>query len=46
MYYYMNGCWKMNVGFSMFIFMLDYEWGIKGVFKSMGVYECWEFDIQ
>ena len=34
MYYYMNGRRKMNVGSSMPTFMLDYERGIKGVFKS------------
>ena len=36
MYYYMNGRRKMNVGSSMPTFMLDYERGIKGVFKSTG----------
>ena len=45
MYYYMNGRRKMNVGSSMPTFMLDYERGIKGVFKSTGAHECWEFDI-
>ena len=44
MYYYMNGRRKMNVGSSMP--MLDYERGIKGVFKSTGAHERWEFDIQ
>ena len=46
MYYYMNGRRKMNVGSSMPTFMLDYERGIKGVFKSTGAHERWEFDIQ
>ena len=45
MYYYMNGRRKMNVGSSMPTFMLDYE-RIKGVFKSTGAHERWEFDIQ
>ena len=45
MYYYMNGRRKMNVGSSMPTFMLDYERGIKGVFKSTGAHERWEFDI-
>ena len=36
----------MNVGSSMPTFMLDYERGIKGVFKSTGAHERWEFDIQ
>nr|WP_260395181.1 DUF5686 family protein [Phocaeicola vulgatus] len=31
---------------SMPTFMLDYERGIKGVFKSTGAHERWEFDIQ
>ena len=39
MYYYMNGRRKMNVGSSMPTFMLDYERGIKGVFKSTGAHE-------
>ena len=42
MYYYMNGRRKMNVGSSMPTFMLDYERGIKGVFKSTGAHERWE----
>ena len=46
MYYYMNGRRKMNVGSSMHTFMLDYERGIKGVFKSTGAHERREFDIQ
>lgn len=46
MYYYMNGRRKMNVGSSMPTFMLDYERGIKGVFRSTGAHERWEFDIQ
>ena len=46
MYYYMNGRRKMNVGSGMPTFMLDYERGIKGVFKSTGAHERWEFDIQ
>ncbi len=41
MYYYMNGRRKMNVGSSMPTFMLDYERGIKGVFKSTGAHERW-----
>ena len=45
MYYYMNGRRKMNVGSSMPTFMLDYERGINGVFKSTGDNERLELDI-
>lgn len=46
MYYYMNGKRKMNVGSSMPTFILDYERGLKGVFKGSDGHERIEFDVQ
>ncbi|MBB3893733.1 hypothetical protein GGR07_000032 [Bacteroides pyogenes] len=46
MYYYMNGRRKMNLYSRYPTFSVDYERGIKGVFRSTGEYEKVEFDIQ
>jgi len=46
MYYYMNGKRKMNVGSSMPTFILDYERGVKGVFRGSDEHERIEFDVQ
>ena len=46
LYYYMNGKRKINLKSNFPTFSVDYERGIKGVFKSTGVYERIEFDIQ
>lgn len=45
-YYYMNGRQKVNLGSRFPTFILDYERGIGNVFKSTGVYERIEFDMQ
>ena len=45
-YYYMNGNRKINLQSKYPTFTIDYERGIKGVFKSTGVYERIEFDMQ
>ncbi|KAA3977177.1 hypothetical protein DW985_10605 [Bacteroides ovatus] len=46
LYYYMNGKRKINL-YSLYpTFSVDYERGIKGVFKSTGEYERIEFDLQ
>ncbi len=46
LYYYMNGKRKINLHSLYPTFSVDYERGIKGVFKSMGEYERIEFDLQ
>ncbi len=46
LYYYMNGKRKMNLHSAYPTFSVDYERGIKGVFKSTGQYERIEFDLQ
>lgn len=46
LYYYMNGKRKMNLRSAYPTFSVDYERGIKGVFKSTGQYERIEFDLQ
>lgn len=46
MYYYMNGSRKMNVRSDYPTFSVDYERGVKGVFKSTGEYEKVEIDMQ
>lgn len=46
LYYYMNGKRKINLRSSYPTFSVDYERGIKGVFKSTGEYERVEFDLQ
>ena len=45
-YYYMNGKQKINLKSRFPTFILDYERGLKGIFKSTGVYERIEFDMQ
>lgn len=45
-YYYMNGRQKVNLKSRFPTFILDYERGLKNVFKSTGVYERIEFDMQ
>lgn len=45
-YYYMNGRQKVNLGSRFPTFILDYERGLRNVFKSTGVYERIEFDMQ
>ena len=42
----MNGRQKVNLGSRFPTFILDYERGIGNVFKSTGVYERIEFDMQ
>lgn len=46
MYYYMNGKRKINLRSNFPSFSVDWERGIKGVFKSTGQYERVEFDLQ
>ena len=46
LYYYMNGKRKINLHSLYPTFSVDYERGIKGVFKSTGEYERIEFDLQ
>jgi len=46
LYYYINGKRKINLRSNYPTFSLDYERGIKGVFKSTGQYERIEFDLQ
>lgn len=46
LYYYMNGKRKINLRSYYPTFSVDYERGIKGVFKSTGEYERIEFDFQ
>ena len=46
LYYYMNGKRKINLRSLYPTFSIDYERGIKGVFKSTGEYERVEFDLQ
>ena len=46
LYYYMNGKRKINLHSLYPTFSVDYELGIKGVFKSTGEYERIEFDLQ
>ena len=46
LYYYMNGKRKINLYSIYPTFSVDYERGIKGVFKSTGEYERIEFDLQ
>ena len=46
LYYYMNGKRKINLRSRYPTFSVDYERGIKGVFKSKGQYERIEIDVQ
>ncbi|MDR0940261.1 MAG: DUF5686 family protein [Mediterranea sp.] len=46
LYYYMNGKRKINYHSKFPTFSIDYERGIKGVFRSTGEYERVEFDFQ
>ncbi|MDE5405034.1 DUF5686 family protein [Bacteroides xylanisolvens] len=46
LYYYMNGKRKINLHSIYPTFSVDYERGIKEVFKSTGEYERIEFDLQ
>ena len=46
LYYYMNGKRKINLRSDYPTFSVDYERGVKGVFKSTGEYEKVEFDLQ
>ena len=46
LYYYMNGKRKINLRSLYPTFSVDYERGVKGVFKSTGEYERIEFDLQ
>lgn len=46
LYYYMNGKRKINLHSIYPTFSVDYERGIKGIFKSTGEYERIEFDLQ
>ncbi|WP_291545939.1 DUF5686 family protein [Bacteroides sp.] len=46
MYYYMNGKRKVNLRSNYPTFSVDWERGIKGVFKSTGQYERVELDLQ
>ena len=46
LYYYMSGNRKVNLRSDYPTFTLDWERGIKGVFKSTGEYERLEFDMQ
>jgi hypothetical protein len=45
-YYYMNGERKVNLHSKFSTFSVDWERGLKGVFKSSGIYERIEFDMQ
>jgi len=46
LYYYMNGKRKTNLYSHYPTFSIDWERGVKGVLKSTGRYERWEFDVQ
>lgn len=46
LYYYMSGYRKVNLHSRYPTFSLDWERGLKGVFKSTGKYERLEFDMQ
>lgn len=46
LYYYMNGKRKVNLYSHYPTFSIDWERGVKGVLKSTGRYERWEFDVQ
>ncbi len=46
LYYYMNGKRKINLYSHYPTFSVDWERGVKGVLKSTGRYERWEFDVQ
>lgn len=46
LYYYMDGKRKINLYSKYPTFSLDWERGLKGVFKSTGSYERFEFDLQ
>lgn len=46
LYYYMSGKRKVNFKSSFPTFSVDWERGIKGMFKSNCGYERWEFDMQ
>ncbi len=46
LYYYMNGKRKMNLHSNYPTISVDYERGIKGMFKSTGQYERIEVDLQ
>lgn len=45
-YYYMSGRQKIYLRSRFPTFILDYERGLKHIFKSTGVYERIEFDLQ
>jgi hypothetical protein len=45
-YYYMNGKRKVNLHSEFPTFSVDWERGMKGIFKSTGIYERVEFDVQ
>ncbi|MDR3118048.1 MAG: DUF5686 family protein [Mediterranea sp.] len=45
-YYYMNGKRKINLHSKLPTFSVDWERGLKGVFKSTGIYERVELDMQ
>lgn len=45
-YYYMSGKRKVNLHSKFPTFSIDWERGVKGVFRSTGVYERVEFDMQ
>lgn len=45
-YYYMNGRKKINLKSRYPTFILDYERGLRDIFRSTGVYERIEFDMQ
>lgn len=45
-YYYLNGRQKVYLDSRYPTFILDYERGLKDIFKSTGVYERIEFDLQ
>ncbi len=46
LYYYMNGKRKINFYSRYPTFSIDWERGVKGVLRSIGRYERWEFDMQ
>jgi hypothetical protein len=45
-YYYMNGERKINLHSEFPTFSVDWERGLKGIFKSTGIYERVEVDMQ
>lgn len=45
-YYYMNGERKVNLHSKFPTFSVDWERGMKGIFKGTGIYERVEFDMQ